>query len=53
MTPNVLSFKKLGEQKTFHVTLTAKLGNASISGSLIWVDGEHRVGSPVIAYVSS
>ncbi|EEF38175.1 Cucumisin precursor, putative [Ricinus communis] len=53
VTPDVLSFKNLGEQKTFIVTVIAKMGYASISGSLSWDDGEHQVRSPILAYVSS
>ncbi|KDP44852.1 hypothetical protein JCGZ_01352 [Jatropha curcas] len=53
VSPNVLSFKNFGEKKLFRVTVTAKVGNSSISGSLIWDDGEHKVRSPIVAYVSS
>ncbi|XP_065871253.1 cucumisin-like [Euphorbia lathyris] len=51
--PDLLSFEYVGEQKAFHVTVIAEMGNCSFSGSLIWDDGEHRVRSPIVAYVSS
>ncbi|XP_050210981.1 cucumisin-like [Mercurialis annua] len=53
VSPDVLYFKNVGEQKSFVVTVIAKMGNASISGSLIWDNGEHQVRAPILAYVSS
>ncbi|XP_022764503.1 cucumisin-like [Durio zibethinus] len=49
--PNVLSFKSLGQKASFVVTVTAKVATDNIvSGSLIWSDGMHQVGSPVVAF---
>ncbi|XVF83795.1 hypothetical protein PTKIN_Ptkin16aG0521100 [Pterospermum kingtungense] len=49
--PNVLSFKCVGEKKSFVVTVTAKVVLPNIvSGDLVWDDGVHQVRSPVVAY---
>lgn len=49
--PNILKFKKIGEEKSFKVTLEAKrLGAAMdyVFGGLIWSDGKHYVRSPIV-----
>lgn len=49
--PNILEFKKIGEEKSFKVTLKAKrLGAAKdyVFGGLIWSDGKHYVRSPIV-----
>ncbi|WCJ19690.1 Subtilisin-like protease SBT4.3 [Euphorbia peplus] len=51
--PDLLSFEYVGEQKHFHVSVIAEIGNDLMSGSFIWDDGEHHVRSPIVAYVSS
>ncbi|CAN1746725.1 unnamed protein product [Linum perenne] len=51
--PSVLSFKSAGEKQTFVLTVSAVVGNSTISGSLVWSDGEHTVRSPIVAFVSS
>ena len=54
--PNVLSFKSLGQKKSFLVKVTrleTKMDNIIISGSFIWYDGMHQVRSPIIAQVYS
>ncbi|KAK9019298.1 hypothetical protein V6N11_053824 [Hibiscus sabdariffa] len=48
--PSVLSFKSLGQNLSFTVTVVAEVGNSIISGALIWDDGVHQVRSPVVAY---
>ncbi|XP_017984507.1 PREDICTED: cucumisin [Theobroma cacao] len=48
--PRVLSFKSLGQKKSFVVTVTAKVDDNMVSGSLIWEDGVHQVRSPVVAF---
>ncbi|XP_027351389.1 subtilisin-like protease Glyma18g48580 [Abrus precatorius] len=48
--PNSLTFKKVGEKKTFKVTVQAssvtKRGNYSF-GELLWTNGKHIVRSPI------
>ncbi|KAK6270703.1 hypothetical protein POUND7_007801 [Theobroma cacao] len=49
--PSVLSFKSIGEKKSFVVTIAAKVALPSIvSGALVWDDGVHKVRSPIVAY---
>ncbi|CAI0412171.1 unnamed protein product [Linum tenue] len=50
--PNVLTFKNIGEKQSFVVTVTAVLGRAMLSGSLVWSDGIHSVRSPIVAFVA-
>nr|POE75410.1 cucumisin [Quercus suber] len=53
--PNVLSFKSIGQKRSFFVRVKAKMDQGIISGSLIWFDEVHQVQvrSPVVALVSS
>ncbi|CAN0909588.1 unnamed protein product [Linum grandiflorum] len=51
--PNVLSFQNVAEKQSFVLTVSAVVGNSTISGSLVWSDGEHTVRSPVVAFLSS
>ncbi|KAL5715646.1 hypothetical protein ACHQM5_017437 [Ranunculus cassubicifolius] len=49
--PEVLEFKKTGEEKTYKVTLKAHTKQATgdyVFGSLKWSDGHHHVRSPVV-----
>ncbi|XP_061365854.1 subtilisin-like protease SBT5.3 isoform X2 [Gastrolobium bilobum] len=49
--PNILKFKKVGEEKRFEVTLKVNKGKASnnyVFGKLIWSDGKHYVRSPIV-----
>ncbi|KAJ1403411.1 Peptidase S8/S53 domain [Sesbania bispinosa] len=49
--PNILKFKKVGEEKSFKVTLKVKQGKATnncVFGKLIWSDGKHYVRSPIV-----
>ncbi|CAI0412172.1 unnamed protein product [Linum tenue] len=41
--PSVLTFQSVGESKSFTVTVVVKLGKNSVSGALIWDDGEHTM----------
>ncbi|CBI31589.3 hypothetical protein VitviT2T_019324 [Vitis vinifera] len=50
--PSILSFKSLGQKKTFSVTVRVPaLDTAIISGSLVWNDGVYQVRSPIVAYL--
>ncbi|XP_040362065.1 subtilisin-like protease SBT5.4 [Rosa chinensis] len=49
--PNILKFNKIGEEKSFKVTLKAKRPGAAknyVFGGLIWSDGKHYVRSPIV-----
>jgi hypothetical protein len=49
--PKSLKFNKVGEEKSFNVTLKVKEANASkdyVFGKLIWSDERHHVGSPIV-----
>ncbi|TYG51917.1 hypothetical protein ES288_D10G299600v1, partial [Gossypium darwinii] len=48
--PNALSFKSIGEKKSFVVTVAVKVGLPTVSGTLVWDDGVHKVRSPVVAF---
>lgn len=48
--PKSLKFKKIGEEKTFKVTLKSKKGRGVkdyVFGQLKWSDGKHYVRSPI------
>ncbi|CAL1352047.1 unnamed protein product [Linum trigynum] len=54
--PNVLKFNKVGEEKTFKVTLKAKWNGAAddyVFGGITWTDGIHYVRSPIAVYAVS
>jgi hypothetical protein len=49
--PKSLKFKKVGEEKSFNVTLKVKEANAAkdyVFGNLIWSDKKHHVRSPIV-----
>lgn len=49
--PRSLKFKKVGEEKTFYVTLKVKKAKAAMDyvfGNLIWSDEKHYVRSPIV-----
>ncbi|XP_058083580.1 subtilisin-like protease SBT5.3 [Magnolia sinica] len=49
--PMSLKFEKIGEEKTFKVSLQAKEGGVAseyVFGKLIWSDGMHYVRSPIV-----
>nr|GLL29432.1 subtilisin-like protease SBT5.3 [Ipomoea trifida]GMD03544.1 subtilisin-like protease SBT5.3 [Ipomoea batatas] len=51
VNPKILKFEKVGEEKSFKVTLKAKGKNASADyafGVLKWSDKKHRVRSPIV-----
>ncbi|XP_058083441.1 subtilisin-like protease SBT5.3 [Magnolia sinica] len=53
--PMSLKFEKIGEEKTFEVSLRAKEGGVAgeyVFGKLIWSDGKHYVRSPVVVKVA-
>lgn len=51
--PSTLNFKSLGEKKTFVVEVTANIGDAVQSGSLVWSDGIYQVRSPIVVPASN
>ncbi|XP_058083784.1 subtilisin-like protease SBT5.3 isoform X2 [Magnolia sinica] len=54
--PMSLKFEKIGEEKTFKVSLQAKEGSGVaddyVFGKLIWSDGKHYVRSPIVVKVA-
>lgn len=50
VTPNVLSFSSVGENKSFTVTIEGKINVPIVSASLIWDDGNFQVRSPIVVY---
>jgi hypothetical protein len=50
--PNSLKFKRIGEEKSFNVTIKANKSKAAnkeyVFGKLIWSDGKHYVRSPIV-----
>ena len=50
--PSVLTFKSVGQKRTFSVTATAAGNERMLSGSLVWDDENFQVRSPIVAYAS-
>ncbi|CAL5431074.1 unnamed protein product [Camellia sinensis] len=52
--PRILSFNSLNEKKSFVVTISGEGldDSKSVSASLVWSDGTHRVQSPIVIYTS-
>ncbi|XP_078431246.1 subtilase family protein isoform X2 [Wolffia australiana] len=53
IAPEILSFRRQGEKKSFTVTVTARSKGAALAGkykhgSFTWIDGVHEVNSPLI-----
>ncbi|MQL86381.1 hypothetical protein Taro_018910 [Colocasia esculenta] len=49
--PTSLTFERVGEEKTFQVSLAPKQASvlqSSVFGQLIWSDGKHNVRSPLV-----
>ncbi|KAK7400076.1 hypothetical protein VNO78_11276 [Psophocarpus tetragonolobus] len=49
--PNILKFKNVGEEKSFKITFKVLQGMATnnyVFGKLVWSDGKHYVGSPIV-----
>ncbi|XP_022922127.1 cucumisin-like [Cucurbita moschata] len=53
VNPSVLSFKALGEELSFEVTIEGSISSGIVSASLVWDDGQHKVRSPVIVFDST
>nr|CAD1841823.1 unnamed protein product [Ananas comosus var. bracteatus] len=51
--PRVLSFDKMGEKKSFVVTVSGvgPSRNVSLPAAIMWTDGRHHVRSPINAYL--
>ncbi|GMN24007.1 hypothetical protein TIFTF001_000354 [Ficus carica] len=52
VTPSVLSFKSVGEEKSFEVIVKGSglSQNSIVSTSLVWSDGTHNVRSPIVLH---
>ncbi|KAK3007957.1 hypothetical protein RJ639_013370 [Escallonia herrerae] len=51
--PSTLTFKKIGEEKSFKVTIKVKPASVKQDyefGELLWSDGRHYVRSPIVLY---
>ncbi|XP_045818035.1 subtilisin-like protease SBT5.4 [Trifolium pratense] len=47
--PNILKFDKIGDEKSFNLTVEVKRsGLATVFGGLTWSDGKHYVRSPIV-----
>lgn len=49
--PEILKFEKIGEEKSFNITLKVKESKAAkdyVFGKLIWSDKKHHVNSPIV-----
>ncbi|XP_037488718.1 subtilisin-like protease [Triticum dicoccoides] len=55
VSPETLSFSKIGEKKTFSVSVSGDLGKEELyeEGSLSWVSERHVVRSPIVALPAS
>ncbi|GAV70577.1 Peptidase_S8 domain-containing protein/PA domain-containing protein/Inhibitor_I9 domain-containing protein [Cephalotus follicularis] len=54
--PTTLTFKDVGEEKSYNVTLTVKWrenDEAYVFGGLTWTDGKHYVRSPIVVSTES
>ncbi|KAL9675454.1 hypothetical protein QQ045_003656 [Rhodiola kirilowii] len=53
VTPNILTFKRVGEVKSYTLTISGSFNSTVASASLKWVDGVHQVRSPIaLVFVS-
>lgn len=48
--PSVLSFKTLGEELSFELTINGQISKNIESASLVWDDGRHKVRSPITVF---
>ncbi|XP_038678469.1 subtilisin-like protease SBT5.3 [Tripterygium wilfordii] len=51
VTPTILVFDAIGQEKSFSVTLESKIKNEPkeyVFGNLVWSDGKHNVRSPLV-----
>lgn len=47
--PRVLKFDKIGEEKSFKITVKVTIpGEATVFGGITWSDGKHQVRSPIV-----
>ncbi|CAL1387438.1 unnamed protein product [Linum trigynum] len=54
VSPGVLGFRAVGERLRFVVTVEgAVAANSTVSGSLVWDDGVHKVRSPIVVFDSA
>ncbi|MED6209939.1 hypothetical protein PIB30_059462 [Stylosanthes scabra] len=54
VTPTVLSFKALNENKSFVVNVSGKVPRKSVViSSIVWSDGTHNVRSPIVLDIST
>ncbi|PPS05801.1 hypothetical protein GOBAR_AA14860 [Gossypium barbadense] len=51
VNPDVLSFTSVGQKLSFEVIVEATMDKAMVSGALVWDDGEHKVRSPIVAFI--
>ncbi|XP_023547798.1 cucumisin-like [Cucurbita pepo subsp. pepo] len=47
VNPSVLSFNRIGERKSFNLTVGGTVSRRLVSASLVWSDGVHSVRSPI------
>ncbi|KAG6579375.1 hypothetical protein SDJN03_23823, partial [Cucurbita argyrosperma subsp. sororia] len=50
VNPSVLSFKALGEELSFELTIEGSISSSIASASLVWDDGKHKVKSPIVVF---
>lgn len=48
--PFILSFKNLGEEQSFELTIKGRISKNIQSASLVWDDGKHKVRSPITVF---
>ena len=47
VNPSVLSLNRIGERKSFNLTVGGTVSRRLLSASLVWSDGVHSVRSPI------
>lgn len=52
VNPDVLSFTSVGQTLSFVLTIEGKTDKSLVSASLEWDDGEHKVRSPIVVFIS-
>jgi hypothetical protein len=50
--PRILSFTSLGQKLTYLVKVEGLIGKTRVSGSVTWSDGQRKVRSPIVVYVT-
>ncbi|KAG0465894.1 hypothetical protein HPP92_020058 [Vanilla planifolia] len=51
--PQVLSFRRLLEKKSFVLKIKGKASKAILSATLVWSDGVHNVRSPIVVHATA